>query len=1648
MELSPQRADDYRAQVTPDTWRYAAQGPLAGKVKPHVLRLGRRDARRERHGAGGRFKPLLLLVVFLTVGASVAWHLHRAELDGVREHRSSLVPGARAPLDAPGAVPGDNADLPPPIVPSELGSSPWQGEVPARPAPEGAAPEGAAPEGAAPEVPEPWAAVLAATGEPPPFEAVCFDDSPLEQRAFKLAEARRWLAAIVGQGLRENSDPRQGTMMEGLSKLRAPWPAGTALRLSLTPAQGFRVRISAGEAAVTLDYTQQPRPAWAAYAASGKLRVPSDGTRNVPATLALIGSDNDRYARTGGGPITLHYHDGQLVMTRGDVQLLSAPLPAQPSEVHFEGSAVWRGIALVRCGPPPLEDEPRPVVLRSDKPARLPWRFNPLRGARLQKSDDGPVRLVAQRTASDALATFRVTEPGLHEIVMQVAEAQPGTGIFLGDKDGKPIHRLGFLRERPGGRLTAEYSPPGERREAADYATHAQPPLVRGGQWFRLVLGLGTFKAWTSADGRHWARLQSPPRGTPLGYGTIGIYCLPGEAERAISLTHLEIRELSALTSLASADARERAVTLEHVSDMASWLQAVAERQPSGGDAKDGKAKDGKAKDIASDDWRRACALRTLAGSPPRELAVALLEGLVREAIAQGDPVAAVLAAGDGNHEARPGLDTSGLRLDARRGAAADSRLAVLEEAGLLSDTWDSAGAARLLACYDRLGEAFVREGRPGRSALLASALAGSEIWTAETSRPGDILRGPCAKSELLERVEGGHWAAVQELTAQLDYWRWPGDATQRSLWQPRELTPWIEWGGYLASRMGGVKTAPPRGEDGAVPRGPRIGRRPRPISEDERREIERRNASRHPLIEEISKDGFNLIAEFEASLAGEAYEDACQTAMTADPQAALGLLPWAKDSQLSLTFPTAVAVAMQTHPGLRETMLERFAAPGVVRLRQAKLAGDVAAVRATTVHLVGTQAAAEAHQFLGDQALAAGDFDTASRHYAVALRDAPADARRLIGAMLRLAGAMAGRDVGQKPSEPIDFGGTRLSSDEFEQLVRDHLSRRGQGGGGGVIAAFEGRAALSIPPSTRFDLRPFFDWQMRGRDPHSPAAIDATARQFAVAFDAATMYVQERDQIRALNLAGGKERWASLRDGGFHPQWCGVAFRPCLAGGRVYLRQSEQDGGKVLCFNAADGSLKWPERRLASRTEDGQLVSDPLVIGEGLYVFTVVDEPDNTPGANSQTLDLRLVVLDAATGQTRRRHSVARLRSRESWGRPPRLVCLAVAAQDQIVATVGGCVLCCDTSGQARWVRKQTLLPHTLPEIAASSLAQPQEPPLVVGDRVYVTQRDVRTVQCLDLGTGRLHWRHVSPDVRRVAGVSGETAAIETADGFVGLNAATGDVLWHRDVEHVLEARLCGAADGAAGELIYARRDAIFGGQSRPSLVWLDLRSGRDVAVLPLPELAGREAVLGPLVVQGNRTWLFSGEHTQDTKRRIWELVPRGPRFAMTNDEEALRFYLPDSPSAADRGLRGDVATAIGWTLLASSGDQRTLWQTKWQNEPDVALTLAMPGRPVRLLRQVAVPGKGPAKLAIQVGHEPGERWELEIAAAGKSLLRCEVSPKTASGGWLRREIDLAALAGQTVWLSATAGALDGKPAHPAWRKMEPPGERGASAL
>ena len=60
----------------------------------------------------------------------------------------------------------------------------------------------------------------------------------------------------------------------------------------------------------------------------------------------------------------------------------------------------------------------------------------------------------------------------------------------------------------------------------------------------------------------------------------------------------------------------------------------------------------------------------------------------------------------------------------------------------------------------------------------------------------------------------------------------------------------------------------------------------------------------------------------------------------------------------------------------------------------------------------------------------------------------------------------------------------------------------------------------------------------------------------------------------------------------------------------------------------------------------------------------------------------------------------------------------------------------------------------------------------------------------------------------------------MEVADGLVGLDAATGQPRWHREIDHLLEASFAGAE-----RLIYAKAEPTPTNAWRTYLGWIDLR-------------------------------------------------------------------------------------------------------------------------------------------------------------------------------------------------------------------------------
>ncbi len=1408
----------------------------------------------------------------------------------------------------------------------------------------------------APDVPEdmnddePWADALRAAGAPPSFDEVCFDDFPIDQHNVAVEELARWFQPIEPARLGVSLSSRN-TFVEGLVKLRAPWTEHAALRMAIHSPQNFRIHVFSGNEGVTLWSQEYAEPAWAAYVTTRQPNQPR------PETFSLAATDGGLFRRLGRGTVQLNYEAGTLALTRGNVRLLTAPLPSWPTEIYLEGRAAWRGIELFRVAGLPPASEPCLLVRRAESPASLPWERRLPRGAKAQTLPDGSLRLAATDAQEGSRVWMARPESGLHEYVFEIEDPLPGSGLYLGDHQGKPLASVGWFRDQKSGIAVLDYSTSTGFRDTVSVDDRRRvAPYVRGRTWVKLVLGAGTLKCYISGDGLNFSPLGEKFETSALtGCQSLGLYCLPG-GDRGITLRQLQIRELDAIASMAPAELREQALALDDLPDVGNWLAEVIGHQPD---------------NVSDSAWRRACAVRTLGGRPSPQLAAGLLEALAAEGIAQPIPVA--------------------------------QRLKLLEQVVLLSNTLDEGTARRLADLYQELGFQLDREGEARPYTLIADALLNAPFWG-----PGHVslLPEPLVRREMVRLIHTGNWDKAADLAWRIKFWNRTADLNPRSAPPGREnlerLSNWM-----LANAAFATPDLRPLHV-------------PLPMDDDtelvERRQARRRGQAatpprhaewRHPFVEQVSKEGYNILAEFQAALSGNAYEDACQVITSAQPTGALGLLPESHDPQLFVSLPAAVALAMQDRPELRRTMQDKYGGIGQLRLRQAMRDGDTQTVRGVSIQFHGTHAASEAHLWLGDRALSSGDFASALGHYRTALQTAPPALEHPLSARLRLAAAMVGRDAGEPPTQPVQFGGERLTAAEFERLVQELLRQRRPTAG---AAAAEGAAPVRLPPPAQWKLERLSQFNgTRGRDPnHAPQSVDWVARQLASVVHGSRMYFSDGFVTAAVDLNEKKQLWITEVAGTpLVHAWSCVPMPPVFAGPRIYVRQVTEQGPQIVCLDSETGKPLW-----TSRT-DMQMASNPIVQQDEVYAIAVRSRHDGN-------LTLSLVCFDARTGEMLTRRPLLQLA--DYW--ESRLPCHVTSVENRIVATCGGCVFSCDLLAQPRWLRRQVWFS---PEADPDSIQQHHHPPLVVGKQVFATGRGVRAIESIDLDTGRLLWRTPMAEVKRLLGVQGRVLVAETQQGWEGLSPETGERLWHHPRRgRPLEAALA----GDAGVVLIAQAEPWPNGLWRPVICWLDPATGEETAHAPLDELIGKQPRLGPITVWKNRLLAFAASDEEtDPARRLYELRPSGAPLPGRASHQPLAAWADcpaDLQSVASRVLPG-------WSLVTSLRDAKTGWGTQGMPEAPVLVTLADTVRPAQLVRKLEVPEGAEASLLVEAAAVGNETWQLTISADDTPLLEATVTDTL-----FRKSVDLSHLAGKSVWLIARQSYTKGGDTHAQWKSLQ----------
>jgi outer membrane protein assembly factor BamB len=636
-----------------------------------------------------------------------------------------------------------------------------------------------------------------------------------------------------------------------------------------------------------------------------------------------------------------------------------------------------------------------------------------------------------------------------------------------------------------------------------------------------------------------------------------------------------------------------------------------------------------------------------------------------------------------------------------------------------------------------------------------------------------------------------------------------------------------VDWAQWLASSAAG----------------PRVSAQPK----DSWREL---------LVEELSKEAYNAVTELKAVLDGQSWEEAARLIAALRPQAAHGVAPAINDSSLIGSLPVAIANVWRDFPQVAAVTEEKFSATAKLRIAEAIRSGDAASLDLATVQFASLPAVADAQLWLADRALVEGRFGEAIRHYERAVQLGPEFGTE-VAPKIRLAAAMNGREIGEPAGSAAQFGDATMSPARFEALISEMREKYPSESSDVAETAVQ----LLKPGVYRAEMRGQFDGPAGERLQDEVAKrtndfrVSWVDRQMAVAVAGGVMYVSNRFHVAAYDSANGRRLWQSkaLSQTMQRAQdWPLVPMRPLVHRGRVFVRLLYSANPILACFDKATGELVWT----AETSERESFVSDPLVINDQLIVLSLTNGSD-------QTAQLRQLVIDLQTGDGRARHDLVRLRG--SWW--SRRCCQVTAFEDGLVASLGGVTLATTADGEVRWIRKPLAVPA---EEDPRWILQMQERPLVVGSRLFVAQPGVRTVECLDVATGRREWQAVLPEVVGIVGLAGDVLVVRTESDVRGLDGLTGTTRWRFEAGNVVGFPLCDDES-----VLMATSEAVDGSaRQRIRFAWLSAADGRVISSSAVEGLNDADPRLGPIVPVGRKTFAFFGRGQQEVTREVVEIT------------------------------------------------------------------------------------------------------------------------------------------------------------------------------
>ncbi len=1332
------------------------------------------------------------------------------------------------------------------------------------------------------------------------------------------SEFEAWWQAIPGQSFGVSQDKigdRPTVNFDGWAHLRAPWVPDTLLRFVPFEQRELTLYFWRGTEGLALKYHREREPhTWAAY------RIQRVAGERTPNWWGLLTTDSGAYYRSNAAITDVSIAHGRLCLSAAGVVLLSVPSPDLPDEILLHAQSRLRGFRWVRAVAPAITPQrEHQNVLTSVSPADWDWQVPTDGTMMLQRDADGSVTLTSTSKSDIVRAYVPLPQAGLYETLIQVASADPGTGVYLGDAAGKPLAQVSFSRDRRTRQLTFATLRPNERRDDSDYQLRDfPPPYFVERQWLKVVGGIGTWHTSCSADGVHFGHVtENPLRDARGSLRSIGLFCWPSETPKTIRLQSARVQKLGGVYALTAGlpvmDPPPADVDKLRFAD--TWWSEGWERRPA---------------ETAPELWWDAWAVATLEQGPPRELAEPLVTRLLAST----------------QHRLPP-----------------TERWNALDDLMSLSDHW-----------LDERSRVWEQEyAAVGLDLAAANPEATSEeAWKRWLTSPCWSYRGHRVEfqkrlaHDILRSSAEGDWERTRAVAMRAQTWLATAHPDQPPREQAELTDRAVRWGKALSLEALG-RAAATIGD--VLPIG-----------------------WRHPLQLPVNKEAYNVHAELQSALESGSYADACRIVESLQPQGLNGLLPDARDPDLMVSLDVALQLATEQAPEFRERLKSELTPTGQLHVRQAIAEADATAIEGATLRYWGTAPGGTALAWLGDRSLSLGDAVGAVLRYRHASRWADPELAAQLGPKRQLAEGLAGLSnlAAPETSPPMS---APLGGESVNQVLTSAgaTDRR--------WATALTSAPVAVPPLKpqryRWDKLARFDGQggqNAGRGEYRDG--DPFSRQFAVAIDDQRVYISNRFQINAYDRPSGNGVWAQGlgNEQGEAHGFAFAAMSPVLAGEHLYVRRLAKSGVELVSLKAANGEVRWVTRP----DEKSHVVSDPVVLGNS--VWALVSKP-----TDQEQLDISWTQFAATTGKVVRSTPILRLR--DAWeGQVP----VTIAADGlNVVAALGSVVVGFDLEGTVRWVRRELWVPPKVDPLAENHILKP---PVILENRVYLSSLNGRRALALAVDTGRVIWSTPLAELQGLLHVDADLVLAAEPDGLVGLETASGRVLWRQTLERGF------GVVGVGTDSLWTVRPQLRAAERG----WLQgVELDRDTGVIrhevpwDLPE--AEDWRFGPWWMVGDSVWALAGQSWRDHKRDIVRLT------ALTG-ERAADWSVPGlgswtSPLAVDR-QREVQAVLPGWQLYSVHADRLRLEAGDVRGEKEVLVIRSDGQSSVRFVRTIPAIA---ATLQLRVGCDPNQSARWQVLLDGTVLLEEMTTPETPPWRTLTVPIPGAATSGRILQVIVT---------------------------